>query len=146
MSNNLHIGIDPGTKTGIAIIRNGDYIEMGTTSILKALDRVKYLNAIKDNAIPKVILYVENPNLRKFFGNTGREVLQGAGSIKRDFAIWKEFSKQYGIEMVEIAPQFVGSSFDNQNIFQSATGWQAKESKHARDAAKIIYSFYKKVR
>jgi hypothetical protein len=132
------IGIDPGTKTGIAVIKDGIYTDIKTMSIFEA---IFYINDISVNE--QIEVYIENPNLRKYFGNSGREVLQGAGSIKRDYAIWVEFFNKMKIKFYPVSPLSVGSQFDNLTIFKAATGWEKITSTHARDAAKIIFKFYK---
>lgn len=140
--NEIHIGIDPGTKTGLAIVKNGELVEVKTCTIVQAMTTIKILWLERETN--HITLHVENPNLRKHFGNTGREKLQGAGSIKRDFAIWEEFSKEYGIKMHGIAPRQIGSDFDNEIVFQLATGWKSRTSNHARDAVKIVFRYLKK--
>lgn len=138
----VFIGIDPGVNTGLAVIIDGKYVYIKSHSILMSMQYIQGLLELFD---PKCVeMIVENPNLRSYFGNTGREKLQGAGSIKRDYSIWVEFSKTNNIKMAGVSPKEVGSSFDNVIIFKNATGWDKQTSKHARDAAKIIYKYYKK--
>ena len=127
-----YIGIDPGTRTGMAIVKDGIYIAVHTGDILDIFDKVMPY-------IGSCTILIENPNLRNYFGNTGREVLQGAGSIKRDFAIWETFIDRYCIPTIEVAPASIGRSFDNEVFFKKVTGWQGRTSKHARDAAKLVY-------
>lgn len=133
------IGIDPGTKTGIAVIKDGIYTEIKTMSIIEAIFFINDLYVTDE-----IEVYIENPNLRKYFGNSGREVLQGAGSIKRDYAIWGDYFTKMKIKFTPVSPQSVGSQFDNITIFKAATGWKKRTSTHARDAAKIIFKFCKK--
>lgn len=132
------IGIDPGTKTGIAVIKDGIYTEIKTMSIIEAIFFINDLYVTDE-----IEVYIENPNLRKYFGNSGREVLQGAGSIKRDYAIWGDYFTKMKIKFTPVSPQSVGSQFDNITIFKAATGWENRTSTHARDAAKIIFKFCK---
>ena len=132
------IGIDPGTKTGIAVIKEGCYTEIKTMSIIEAIFFINDLSVTDE-----IEVYIENPNLRKYFGNTGREVLQGAGSIKRDYAIWEDYFTKMKINFYPVSPQSVGSQFDNITIFKAETGWKKRTSTHARDAAKIIFKFCK---
>ena len=83
------IGIDTGTHTGVAIYE----------TISKRIERLETLPIHKAMALV-LATALENPNdthvyfedarLRKWFGRSGREQLQGAGSIKRDCAIWEE--------------------------------------------------------
>ncbi len=137
----IYIGIDPGVKTGFALIDDGKYKNISTYSILEAIGVINHvaLTCPSDT----IILYVENPNLRIYFGDSSREVLQGAGSIKRDYSIWKEFAKENELQMIDVHPKNVGSIFDNVTVFKSATGWKDRTSQHARDAARMIFKHYK---
>jgi hypothetical protein len=141
MLNRYEIGIDPGTKTGISIVENGVLISVQTCGIIKAMAIIR---DIFESGNRNFALHVENPNFRKHFGQTGREKLQGAGSIKRDFAIWQEFADSLGIPLHPVAPAAIGSQFDNVAVFQAATGWKGVTSQHARDAVKIVFKFIKK--
>jgi len=87
-----------------------------------------------------ICLHVENPKKRTYY-KKGAE--QGAGSIKRDYAIWVQFAEKHNIRLLPISPAAIGSNFDNEVIFHAATGWTKKCGKHARDAAKIIFKFKK---
>lgn len=136
----MYIGIDPGTMTGIATIIDGKYSQITQTNIIRAMDMVRITHQLE---IWDICLHVENPSYRKYFGNTGREKLQGAGSIKRDYKIWVEFAQEYGIRIFPVSPAEIGSQFDNEQVFHAATGYVKKCGKHARDAAKIIYKFKK---
>lgn len=136
----MYIGIDPGTMTGIATIIDGKYSQITQTNIIRAMDMVRITHQLE---IWDICLHVENPSYRKYFGNTGREKLQGAGSIKRDYKIWTEFAAEYGIRLFPVSPAEIGSTFDNEVVFHAATGYAKKCGKHARDAAKIIYKFKK---
>ena len=129
-----YIGIDPGTDTGLAIVQDGKYIVLRTGDILDIFERILPYKG-------SCIILIENPNLRKYFGNTGREKLQGAGSIKRDFAIWMTFIEKHNIPFIEVAPAAIGRTFDNPDFFKKVTGWQGHTSKHARDAAKLVYRY-----
>lgn len=136
----IHIGIDPGTKTGIAIVQDGKYIAIETCGIIEAMDRL----ANSEIDYKNMTIHIENPNLRKWHKEKDiSHKAQGAGSIKRDFAIWKEFCEYHKIKMFDVAPQSIGNAFDREAIFKSATGWQKMTSIHARDAAKIVFRFVK---
>ena len=136
----MYIGIDPGVTTGYAEIVDGEYRLIKQFNIIQAMNYIRIMNSLE---IWEICLHVENPNLRKFFGNSGKEKYQGAGSIKRDYKIWTEFAAEYGIRLFPIAPMAIGSSFNNEAIFHAATGYKKKCGAHARDAAKIIFKYKK---
>ena len=132
-----HIGIDPGTKTGIAIwdCTSKTLTAVSTCSILLAIFNVADLSK-KSNG--KILVRIEDPNLRKWFGNSGREKLQGAGSIKRDFSIWMEFFEIYNIPFEAVAPKNLRTKL-TATTFKQITGYTARTSNHARDAAMMVF-------
>ena len=139
MSLHYKIGIDPGVDTGMAIVDGGTYVSIETMSITRALNLVSLL--ILDGN--KVEVYIEDPNLRKWYGPNAAAKKQGAGSVKRDYSIWKTYCKENNIKIYSVHPKDVGSLFDNELLFKSATKWVKKCSIHARDAARMVYKFVK---
>ena len=89
----------------------------------------------------------EDSRERKWFGTKGREVLQGAGSIKRDCTIWADFladmQAEPGEEMgtVQIIGQRPARGVTKwpAKLFQNVTGWTEPTNEHARDAAMLIW-------
>ena len=136
---NYKIGIDPGVNTGIAIVESGTYVLIQTLSITMAMNYINTLLYDGNN----IEIYIEDPNLRKWYGNNSGLKKQGAGSIKRDYSIWKIYCKENNIKIHPIHPKDVGSLFDNDILFKSATKWLKKCSIHARDAARMVYKFVK---
>lgn len=134
------IGIDPGTNTGVAVWATEikKFVEVKTLLIHQALRFVRDYSKYNSIAIA-----IEDPNKRAWFGNTGREKLQGAGSVKRDYAIWVKYLDELQLPYVSVAPQSVGSVYDNVKIFKAATGYYPSTSKHGRDAARIVEVAYK---
>lgn len=131
----LLIGIDPGVQTGVAIwdLETQQFHSLMTCSILEAIEVVKNLNNTE-----KIEVWFEDARLRKFFGKTGREVLQGAGSIKRDCSIWEWFLTKAEIPFKAIPPSHnvtkVGA-----RLFEKMTGLSGRHSEHARDAAMLVF-------
>lgn len=135
---NAIIGIDPGTETGFAIwipaAKSFHMVE--TVSILHAIGLVTETEA----RYGKILVRIENPHLRNWFGDTGREKLQGAGSIKRDFAIWAEFFGRTSIPYEEVAPKNLKTKVKPE-YFRKLTGWKGRTSSHARDAAMMVFKY-----
>lgn len=129
------IGIDPGKHTGYAEWdKTAQRLSTVTSvTIIEAMDRVLKVGAagIKE-------LRFEDARLRKWFGSKGREVLQGAGSIKRDCSIWEEFCSFHGIKFKAVPPQ-PGSTKWDAKTFCKITGWTGKTNEHGRDAGILIY-------
>ena len=136
---NYKIGIDPGVNIGIAIVESGTYVLIQTLSITMAMNYINTLLYDGNN----IEIFIEDPNLRKWYGNNSGLKQQGAGSIKRDYSIWRTYCKENNINMHPIHPKDVGSLFDNEILFKSATKWIKKCSIHARDAARMVYKFVK---
>lgn len=138
MSNKILIGIDPGVKTGLAVwdAATQKITALRCDGIITAMKFLTLaLSAYNQDAL---VVYIENPNLRKWYGPRASQKQQGAGSIKRDYAIWLEFLQHHGIAYQEVAPKNVLTKLDAKT-FASLTGWQGKTNEHSRDAAMLVY-------
>lgn len=146
MKEQIYIGIDPGTNTGMAVwykrIEAGKtqscFLSIETLKIHKALSEVNKL--IKQYGKENVRVHFEDARQRKWYGNTGREKLQGAGSIKRDSVIWQDFLTDAGVEFHMIPPRNIATKM-SQVDFVRLTKWPKKTSNHARDAAALVFGF-----
>lgn len=128
-------GIDPGTHTGIALWnkehRRFDLVQ--TLQIFRALTIV--VETFKTT--PDIFVRVEDARLRTFIEkNTGPEKWQGAGSIKRDCTIWEEVLTAYEIPFEFVHPKHVRET--TSAFFKSISGWQARTSKHSREAGYMV--------
>lgn len=139
---NIAIAIDPGVKTGIAISRlyNGkwEWHDLSTSSILQAIETVRM------NEDAQTIIIIEDASLVKF--KTDRFKAQGAGSIKRDVSIWKEFAstlKGPEVEFVRpltgIAGKLYRKCSHEMLVSNCKLPDNMKSSQHARDAAGILW-------
>lgn len=131
------IGIDPGVTTGYAVkdTLKGQYEEISSSSIVHVMDIILDWKKFYD-----VFVRVEDARLRKWFGKTSREVLQGAGSIKRDCQIWEEFLTRHSIPHEFVAPKDNKTKLDSKK-FKMFTGWKGKTNSHARDSAMLIIGY-----
>lgn len=132
----LIIGIDPGAQTGLAtwVPSENRFQTITTYSIIQAMNYC--LLAIRDGI--QIEIRFEDSRKRKWFGNAGREKLQGAGSIKRDCSIWQEFCEYHSIPFIAIAPQ-KGSTKWTSAYFKGITGYTGRTSEHSRDAACLVF-------
>jgi len=130
------IGIDPGKNTGVAAYstKSKSLIMCETDSIVGAMETIK--DYLADESFLIEIVY-EDARKRRWFGKSGRERLQGAGSVKRDCSIWEEFARYHRIPCTGIAPQ-KGCTKMNKDMFTRVTGWKGRTSVHARDAALLV--------
>jgi len=128
------IGIDPGVNTGIAIWNGKILIQVLSMTIHEALDKVhNWIGMIK-------LVRLEDARKRNWFGESGREQLQGAGSIKRDCKIWEDFLSDHKIPFELVAPRNNKTKVDAA-LFKKITGWKESTNEHGRDAAMLVYGF-----
>jgi hypothetical protein len=130
------IGIDTGVKTGIAVwsVQEKKFTIVETTKIHKAMDRVKFFHDGYD-----IKVRVEDARLRKWIPyESGREVLQGVGSVKRDASIWEDFLTDI-ICPHELVPPKNNKTKISKEYFNKITGWDRPSSSHARDAAMLVF-------
>lgn len=131
----LLIGIDPGVQTGFAVWNLDDqrFVMIRSLTILEAIQGVTALNDGEE-----IEVWVEDARLRKYFGRSGRERLQGAGSIKRDCKIWEDFLERAGIKYKMIPPKANKTKL-NAASFKKWTMYQGQTNEHGRDAAMLVY-------
>ena len=141
MSYKYYIGIDTGVSTGIAVwdAENKDFLLIETTMIHRAMDLVKQHANRSDTFVR-----VEDARLREWFGQSGREKLQGVGSIKRDAKVWEDFLKDIVCPFEMVAPKNNTTKL-NAGTFKSITKWEGKTNEHSRDAAMLVFNFIKRI-
>lgn len=129
------IGIDPGVNTGYSVwnckAKSLDAVDC--LPIHEAMELVKNAHG-KAN----ILVRFEDARLRKWFGNSGREQLQGAGSIKRDCGIWEAYLKSLGIPYTAVAPKNNKTKLDAKT-FERLTGWHLRTNEHSRDSAMLVF-------
>lgn len=131
----LCIGIDTGVHTGFAVwdTEKKMLTELTTLKIHHAMERVIQLSNSDE-----IVVYFEDARQRTWFGNAGKEQLQGAGSVKRDCGIWEDFLKDLEVEYHPIPPKHNRTKM-NADFFAKVTGWKGRTSEHARDAAMLVF-------
>lgn len=136
----IHIGIDPGVKTGFAVwdSEKQGFLEISTCTITEAMNRVIIHRNMALVSGKELMLHIEDARLRKWYGNSGREKLQGAGSVKRDSKIWEDFCKENDIEYRMVDPKNNRTKV-NKEYFNKITGWTKQTTDHARDAAMMVF-------
>ena len=130
----LIIGIDPGVNTGIGIycLEHQQIIYCASADIITAFEIVlQHKHECR-------LIRIEDARLRKYFGNSGREKLQGAGSVKRDCSIWESFCKRHEIRFELVPPRNNKTKLDAKT-FNNFTGYTGQTNEHARDAAMLVY-------
>ena len=134
------IGIDPGVNTGYAMSMDGTgaILELLTTKIHTAMSKVQALNRCY-NMSHGIYCFVEDPNKRVWFGpeKNYRDKAQGAGSVKRDFSIWRDFLEDEDIPMIPVAPKDIATV--NHEMFCRLTKWAGKTNEHNRKAGLLVF-------
>lgn len=140
MKYRYHIGIDPGTKTGVAV--------------WDAAAR-QFLSVQSMKAVEAEIFILENwkgrPDVRVVVEDTrglrlpvskqqhGASALKGVGSVHRDVARWGEYLEHHGIpyQMRPLTRNPLRKS--THEYFVKQTGWKGSTNEHGRDAAAQVW-------
>lgn len=130
------IGVDPGKDTGLAgwDVAAQKLLFVESMLIHRAFERVLEVR-------PALVIF-EDARQRNWFGVSGKEKLQGAGSIKRDSTIWEDFLTDHALQYVARKPAAGGTKWDS-IPFGRLTQWKGRTNEHARDAAMIVYQLNK---
>ena len=129
------IGIDSGTNTGFAIWDTKDkrFDRLETVKVHAAILQIA---ALDKEQLSDTLIRVEDARLRKWFGNSGKEKLQGAGSIKRDAVIWEDFLKDINANYQMVAPKNNLTKLTEVS-FKNLTKWAGETNYHSRDAGML---------
>lgn len=135
------LGIDPGVETGIAAwdVLERRLLAVESGGILEVMQKVLTWRDVSDL---RLVIF-EDARLRTFFGKMdakfekyGAAVREGAGSAKRDAAIWEEFCTRYALPFEARRPRNTKIKAPE---FQRLTGWNSQTNEHSRDAAMIVH-------
>lgn len=130
------LGIDPGINTGFAIYdKEGKMLTAVMT--LQVHEAFEIVRRMKQDGL-RIFVRVEDARKRKRYGANSNAKLQGAGAIKIQCRQWEMFLQQEGISFDLVAPALVKTKVDAKK-FKMITGWSARTSNHARDAAMLVY-------
>ena len=152
----LIAGIDPGVNTRVAIwdrrkrmfvvVHTYDKSDYGIIAALGELSKWVASGRLEE-------IHVEDARLRTWFEepkNSKERIkkLQGAGSVKRDCAIWQQFCAYKNIVYKAVHPKEVYARFPlpsgmnkwNAEYFMKMTGWPGRTSVHSRDAAALVWN------
>ena len=131
----IYVGIDTGKHTGVAIWKDDHFLAVDTMMIHQAMGLVLDLNKMYAGDL---FVIFEDARQRKYFGNSGKEVWQGAGSIKRDAVIWEDFLTDNQIAFRALPPTKGATKMSSQT-FQNLTNWKGRTNEHSRDAAMLVF-------
>jgi len=133
-------GIDTGTHTGVAIW-DCNMKEFKTIKSEKIHEAMQTLNkCIEVFGLENIHVRFEDARLRNWFGKSGREQLQGAGSIKRDCVIWQDYLTDLKVSFEAVAPKNNTTKLSSDQ-FKKLTKWLGKTNEHSRDAAMLVVGY-----
>ena len=129
------IGIDCGVTTGYSIwnVKEKKFEVISSGGILEVMSKLEVYAIFGNN-----LFFIENPNLRKWYGKNSNAKLQGAGSIKRDYSIWLEWFKINNAEFREVNPKDIRTKLSSES-FKNLTNWSERTNEHSRDSAMIVF-------
>jgi len=128
------IGIDPGSSTGFAVWN----VTAQKFEAIATCEHVTALFLVRPRDTKTTLIVFEDARKRQWFGSSGREKLQGAGSIKARSADWEQFCKMFDYRFRAVSPQSV-KSIDDPAMFKRVTGYTGRTSVHSRDAAMLVF-------
>ena len=133
------IGIDTGKHTGVAVYDVADK-KMIVATTLKIHEAFVLIDEYYYEFGNDIFVRFEDARQRKWFGLSDREKLQGAGSVKRDSAIWQDFLTDKGIAFEAVPPKNNKTKL-SEIAFRQITGYHEKTSEHGRDAAMLCFGY-----
>lgn len=137
------IGIDPGVKTGVAVLdREIEYfMTIETMTISQA---IKMLGELRKGGDVEVV-FEDSRKRSGYYGDAdkrqserGAGIREGVGSVKRDCKIWEDFCEEERIPYQAVKPQKGMTKLDAAR-FKRLTGWTGRTSSHSRDAAMLVF-------
>jgi hypothetical protein len=132
----IHIGIDPGVKTGFAQAINGKLVRLETTDFWEVYEGVKAMWSINDVAI-----HIEDTNDLPVFHHGANRKAQGAigrnvGEVCREASLLIQGFERLGYNVIPHRGK--RSKKVDHKTFCRITGWKGRTNQHQRDAACLI--------
>lgn len=131
-----YIGIDTGVNTGFAVW-DTELQKYQNIYTLKIDEAMEMINVYKYNHV-SIFVRFEDARLRKWFADSGREKLQGAGSVKRDAKIWEDFLTRKQIHFESVPPRKNKTKLSAKE-FKNITKYEGRTTEHGRDAAMLVF-------
>ena len=135
------VGIDPGQNTGLAVwdTVSRAFLDIRCSGIV---DAMRYLSELQSERQIGLLVFEDarkrkwlprEKSLKEFKGRA-----MGAGSVRRDSAIWEEWCRTYAIPFVAVPPR-PGLTKLSDIQFQGITGYDRRTNEHGRDAAMLVF-------
>ena len=133
------VGIDPGQNTGLAVwdTVSRAFLDIRCSGIV---DAMRYLSELQSERQIGLLVFEDarkwlprEKSLKEFKGRA-----MGAGSVRRDSAIWEEWCRTFAIPFVAVPPR-AGMTKLSDIQFQGITGYDRRTNEHGRDAAMLVF-------
>jgi len=133
------IGIDPGTKTGIAIYRDGKLAELRTIAPSE-------FEALLVEVRPLLVIFEDSRLQSNVFPRPGtkpaamRKIARNVGEIDGLCRDIERLCEMYDVECIGVSPQRKGCKLGAEP-FGAITGWTGRSNPHTRDAAMVAHPY-----
>ena len=137
----LVVGIDTGMHTGLAVwdTTTRQFLDIRCSGIVDAME---YLRQLQDTRKIGLVVF-EDARKRKWIPRE-RDLAQmkgramGAGSVRRDSAIWEEWCDYHKIQHIATPPRQGLTKWTDES-FRRITGYDRRTNNHGRDAAMLVF-------
>jgi RNA-splicing ligase RtcB len=133
------IGIDPGTRCGIAWRIGSQSMQVATKKLLDTMELLTTL--VREHGIARTQIWIEDARQNKpAFHRKGAspaamlKIAQNVGAVKRDTGLLEQHCQTLGVKPMMVRPT---TAKWTPAMMRAATGI-TRCSQHARDAAKLI--------
>ena len=120
------IGIDPGKRTGLAIVRDGYLRSLYTIDFWSTYDMLASFSATDIKVV------IEVPHNKKNWHGVGAAV--AVGGVIREAQLLADGVERLGFSVTRVHPTGRGKKMKHAE-FCKLTGWKGRTNEHARDAA-----------
>lgn len=132
------VGIDPGTYTGVAVIRAGTLVELRTIHPLdlqEQLTELRPARVVFEDSRLTSHLFTSNPRAA-----VAKNMARKVGQVDMVCGLIVEACGRLGIPAHGISPKGKGAKL-NAAQFKDATGWDGSSNEHNRDAAMVAWPY-----
>jgi hypothetical protein len=142
------LGIDPGTKTGVARFTNGVLTHLETVDQPKVRDLIRYMHVPGAIEIGLVVFEDSRKTSPVFSRAVSpaamRKIARNVGMVDAYCKDIEDVCKELNIPCRAVSPKGKGAKVKAQR-FEELTGWTKQCSQHARDAAMVAWPYRSEV-
>lgn len=136
----VYCAVDPDlTKSGVAVIMNGEYFDVCCLRIWDLFDYLLDLRRMAEEDGRSYVIFVEDANLVR--GTWHKHGQQNVGKGKAVCRLICDFCEAKGLNVQTLKPSGYSEFFKNADTFRRNTGWAGRVNEDARAAAAMIFKF-----